>query len=76
MPSSEGLDMFLLPGAERATMTFDNISLQIAGDFCGRTGTASSECVCTDMPFSDLAQGIVLSNMDLLSSLRGNLCYS
>ena len=56
-------------------MTFDDIALQTAGDFCGFTGTASSACVCTSMPFSDLAQDLVLSNMDL-SSLQGDQCYS
>lgn len=54
-----------LPGVGRATMTFDDIAVQIAGDFCGCTGTASHECVCAGMPFSDLAQDVVLSNMDL-----------
>ena len=58
-----------LPGAGRAAVTFDDTALQIAGDFCGCTGTASSECVCTDMPFSDLAQDLVLSSMDLSSFL-------
>lgn len=58
-----------LPGVARATMTFDDIALRIAGDFCGRTGTASSECVCTGMPFSDLVHDLVLSNKDLSSFL-------
>jgi len=50
-------------------MTFDDIAFRIAEDFCGHTGTAISECVCTGMPFGDLDQGLVLSNMDLSSFL-------
>lgn len=60
--------MFLLR-VGRATMAFDDVALRIAGDFCGHTGTASSECVYTGMPFSDLAQDPILSNMDLSSFL-------
>ncbi|XP_009982764.1 PREDICTED: androgen-induced gene 1 protein-like [Tauraco erythrolophus] len=39
-------------------MTSDDVAFQIAEDFWGHTGTTSSECICTGMPFRDLTRGL------------------